>query len=165
MNHSRCGILIPFSKSVVMSKSAHLLLTTTFVSCCSVSITLHCASTIVYTFVVCYIINYTSVDSCSSCAIMFSSLVSFYIVYASIKWWFITSSSFDSSMHTGWIDVDLVLSFFLHTNIVYICTKTQPQIFQLHLCLELLSTQIVFSHYMLSILDIPKMMMNATTTL
>ncbi len=37
--------------------------------------------------------------------------------------------------------------------------------FQLYLCLELLSPQTVSSHYMPSLLHIPEMMMNVTTTL
>ncbi len=109
----RMWILIPFSKSVILSKIAHLFIITTFVSCYSISTTFCRASTIVYTYAACYTINCTSVDSCSSYATMFSSLASFCIVYASIKRCFATSSSFDSSMHTKSIDVALGLVYFL----------------------------------------------------
>jgi hypothetical protein len=50
---------------------------------------------------VCYIFNCTFVDRHSSCATMFSSLASFCIIYASTKYWSLTSSSSDSSVHTG----------------------------------------------------------------
>ncbi len=58
----------------------------------------------------------------------------------------------------------LVLSVLLHANVICFCAKIQLQMFQLYLCLELLFTQIVSSHYMPSLLHIPNMM-NATTTL
>ncbi len=92
---------MPFSKSVALSRNAHLLFTTTSASQCSISIALHYAYAIVYTFVACCIFNYTFVDSCSSFVVMISSLVSFCIVCASTKCCSSTSSSSKFSMHTG----------------------------------------------------------------
>ncbi len=53
----------------------------------------------------------------------------------------------------------------LHVNVVCFYTKTQLQMFQLYLCLELFYAQTVSFHYMPSLLHIPKMMMYATMTL
>ncbi len=101
MNHSRSRILIPFSRSVVLSKIVRFLFAITSTSHCSISITLHCASAILCTFVACCTFNYTFVDSCSSFTTTFSSLVSFCIICASTKCCSLASSSSDSSMHTN----------------------------------------------------------------
>jgi hypothetical protein len=114
MNCSRSRISILFSKSVVLSKIVRFLFTTTFVSCCSISITLHHASTIVCTFVACYTFNCTNVDSCSSFAIMFFSLVFSYIVYAFTKCYSSASSSFNFSMHIRSNDVAPLVCSFVH---------------------------------------------------
>jgi hypothetical protein len=66
-------------------------------------------------------------------------------------------------MQTGSIDV--ALGLVNSANVICFYTKTQLQMFQLHLFLELSFTQIVFSHYTPSLLHISKMMMNTTTTL
>jgi hypothetical protein len=65
-----------------------------------------------------------------------------------------------------WKSTDiLVLSTLLNTNVICFYAKTQLQMFQLYLCLELSSMQIVFSPYMSSLLHIPKMTMNVMVTL
>jgi hypothetical protein len=69
------------------------------------SIALHYAFINVYTSMVCYTFNYTFVDSCSSFATMFSSLASFYIVYASTKCYSSASFSSNFSTHIKSIDV------------------------------------------------------------
>ncbi len=161
MNHSGFGILIPFSRSVALSSIACLLLATTFDSCHSISITLHCAFAITCTFVSCCTSTCTFMDNCCSTATMFSSLASF---YTSTKCYSIASSSSDSSMNIESIDV-LVLSILLHTNVVCLCAKTQLHMFQLYLCLDLSSMQTIYFPYTPSLLHIPKMMMNAMATL
>jgi hypothetical protein len=113
MNCSEYRILIPFFTSVALSKIAHLLFTTTFTSHYSISIALHCASAIVYTYVACYTFNYIFVNNCSSWATTFSSLASFCIVYASIKWCSSSLSSSNSSMHIESIDVVSGFGYFL----------------------------------------------------
>jgi hypothetical protein len=105
MNCSWSRILIPFSRSVALSRIACPFFAIAFVSHYYISITFRCASAIIYTFVTCYTFNYTYVDSCSSFTKTFSSLASFYIVYASMKCCSSALSSFDPSMHTGSIDV------------------------------------------------------------
>jgi uncharacterized membrane protein required for colicin V production len=72
-----------------------------------------CASSIAYTFVACCTSTYTFVDNYSSIATTFSSLASFYTICASTKCYSIASSSFDSSMNTGFIDVVLGLVYSL----------------------------------------------------
>ncbi len=101
MNGLVSGILIPFSKIVALSRIARLLFTIASTSSCSISITICCASAIVCTSMVCYTFNCTSMDSCFSFAIMFSSFASFCTICASTKCCSSTSSSFSSSMHTG----------------------------------------------------------------
>ncbi len=134
------GILIPFSRSVALSKIAHLLFATTSTSCYSISINLHCVSALVYTSVVCCTFNCTSMNSCSSFGTTFSSLASFYTICVITKQCSSASSSSTSSMHIGSIDELLVLSALLHVNIVCFCAKNELQMFQLYLYLELLST-------------------------
>jgi hypothetical protein len=107
MNRLGSEILIPFSISVVLSRIVHLLFTIASTSCCCISIGLWCVFTIVCAFVVYCTFNYTSMDRCSSFTTMFSSLGSFYTIYASTKCYSSTSSSFDSSMHTRSINVAL----------------------------------------------------------
>jgi hypothetical protein len=107
MNRSRSRILIPFSKSVVLSRITHLLFAIASASCYSISIAFCCASTVVYTFVACCTFNCTFVDRCFSFATTFSSLASFYIVYASTKCSFVASFSFNSSMHIRSINATL----------------------------------------------------------
>jgi hypothetical protein len=105
VNCPRFGILIVFFRSVALSKITRLFFAIAFASCYSISITIHCASTIVYTFMAYCTFNYIFVDSCCSYATMLSSLASFYTMSASTKWCSLTLSSFDSSMHTKSIDV------------------------------------------------------------
>jgi hypothetical protein len=62
---------------VVLSKIAYPFITTNFDFCLSISIALHCASTIICTFVDCCTSTCTFVDSCSSTSTMFSSPMSF----------------------------------------------------------------------------------------
>ncbi len=90
MNQSRSRILIPFCRSVILSRIACLLFVTTFNSCLSISIAFHRTSTIVC----------TSVDCCISASTTFSSPTSICIIYASTKYYSIASSSSDSSMNT-----------------------------------------------------------------
>jgi len=66
MNCSRSRILIPFSKSVAMSRITHLLYVTTFDSHLLISIILRCDSTIAYTSNGYYTSTCTFVDSCTS---------------------------------------------------------------------------------------------------
>jgi hypothetical protein len=103
MNRSRFGILIPFSIIVTLSRIAHFLFTTP--SCYSISIALHCVSTIIYTFVACYTFNCIYVDSYFSFTTTFASLMSFCTICASTKCCSSASSSFDSSMHARSINV------------------------------------------------------------
>jgi hypothetical protein len=81
------------------------LLATTSASHYSISIALRCAFAIVYTYVVCYTFNCISMDSYSSFATMFSSLVSFCIISTSTNCYFSASSSSNSLMHTGFINL------------------------------------------------------------
>ncbi len=81
MNHSRFGILIPFSTSVTLFKITRLFFVTTSDPRLSISITLHCASTIGFTSVDCCTSTYTSMDSCTFASMMFSSPTSLCVVH------------------------------------------------------------------------------------
>jgi hypothetical protein len=96
-----------------LSKIARLLFITASTSHCSISITLRCASTIIYTSVACHTFNCSSVDNCSSFTTTFSSLASFCTVYASTKCCSSTSSSPNSSMHIKFTNVALHPVYFL----------------------------------------------------
>ncbi len=113
MKRSRFGILILLSRSVALFRIARLLFVIAFASHCSISISLRCAYAIVYTSVIFCTFNCTYVNNCSSYATTFSSLLSFCIICAPTKWCSLVSSSFDSSMDTGSIDVILGLVGFL----------------------------------------------------
>ncbi len=91
--------------------------------------------------------NCTFTNSYSPCATTLSSLASFYIVCASTKWWSSASSSFNSSIHTGSIDVVLGLVCFLACQRRLLMHKTQLQMLQLCLCLKLSFMQTISSHY------------------
>ncbi len=125
----------------------------------------HLSLSIAYTIVACYTTTCTSMDSCFSTSTTFSSLASFCIIYASTECYSTTSSSSDSSMNTESTNAVSSLVFLLHANVFCFYVKTQFQMFQLYLCLELFSAQIVSFHYMPSLLHILKMMMNAMVTL
>ncbi len=92
----------PFSTLLFLLKT---LLVTTSASHYSISIALRCASAIVCTSMACYTFNCTSMDSYSSFATTFSSLVSFCIISTSTKCYFLTLSSSNSLMHTGFINL------------------------------------------------------------
>jgi hypothetical protein len=100
MNRLRSRILIPFSKSVVLSKIVHLLFTIALVSHLSIYIALHCVSTIAYTSVVCYTSTYTFVDGYTYGSMVFSSPTSIYVIYVSTKCCSIAFPFFDSLMNT-----------------------------------------------------------------
>ncbi len=118
MNRSRFGILIPFSKSVILSNITNLFLATASNSHHSISIALCRASTITYTFVLCRTSICTFVDNCCFDAIMLSSLASFCTIYASIKCCSTTLSSFNSSMNTRSTNVTPSLVYFFTSFIV-----------------------------------------------
>ncbi len=105
MNRLRSRILIPFSINVVFSKITHLFFARTSDSRLSISITLWYASTISYTFMDCCNSTFTFVDSYSFASTTFPSPMSLYVVYASTNFCSTSSSSFDSSMNIGSIDV------------------------------------------------------------
>ncbi len=113
MNHLGSRILIPFFRSVALSRIMHLLFATTFASHCYISIALHCAFAIVCTSLACCIFNYTFMDRCSSFVTTFSSLASFCIVFSSTKCCSSTSFSFDSSIRTRSTNVTLGPVYFL----------------------------------------------------
>jgi hypothetical protein len=108
-----------------LSSIMRLLLSTTFDSCSSISITLCCTSTITCTFVSCCTSTCTSMDNCCFVAITFSSLASFYIIYASTKCCSTTSSFFDSSMNTGSTNVAPGhVCFFAHQHRLLMCKNS-----------------------------------------
>jgi hypothetical protein len=117
-----------------------LLFAITFTSCCSISITLHCVFTIVYTSMAWCTFNCTFVDNYSSFATMLSSLASFYIIYASTKCYSLALSSFDSSMHTKSVDValDHVCSFTCQCHLLLRKNSTLdvPVIYVLNYCVR-----------------------------
>ncbi len=123
MNRSRSRILLPFFRSVTMSRIMRLLFATTSTSHYSISIALCYAYAIIYTSVACYTFDYTSMDNYSSFATTFSSLASLCIVYASTKCYSSALSSSNSSMHTRSTNVALVLFALLHANIICLCTN------------------------------------------
>jgi hypothetical protein len=97
-NHISCSrfrMWIPLSKSVALSIIMHLLCTTTFDSCISISITPSYVS----------INACTSMDGCISTSMKFSSLLFVYVACASINCCFIVLSSFYSSINTRSTDV------------------------------------------------------------
>jgi hypothetical protein len=106
-------ILIPFFKSVILSRITHLLFAIISTSHYSISINFCCAFAIVYMFVVCCTITFIFVNNNYSCATMFSSFASLCTIYASTKWCSSISSSFDFSMHIKSIDVAFVLVYSL----------------------------------------------------
>jgi hypothetical protein len=144
MNHSRFGILIPFSRSVVLSKIVRFLFAIASASHCSISITLHCASAILCTFVACCTFNYTFVDSYSSFTTTFFSLVSFCIIYASTKCCSLASSSSGFSMH---INVALgPVCFLACQRCLFLCKNSTIDvliIFVLNYCLRKLYIHII----------------------
>ncbi len=85
MKRSRSRILIPFSKSVIVSRIMHLLFAIAFDSRLLISIALHYVFAIAQTFVDYYTSTYIFVDGCTSTLMTFSSLASFCIFYASTK--------------------------------------------------------------------------------
>ncbi len=123
MNCSGFGILIPFSKSVVLSKIVHLFIATDSNSWFSISIALHCVSAIICTFVDRCTSTCTSMDSCSYISTMLSSPVSFYIVYASTNCYSKTSSSSNSSMNTESTDAALGPICFLAHQCLFLLRK------------------------------------------
>jgi hypothetical protein len=148
-----------------LSRIACLFFATTSTSHCSISISLHCASAIIYTFVACYTFNCTSMNNFFSCATTLSSLASICIIYTSTKWYSSASSFFDSSMHTGSIDVVLGPICSLTCQHCLLLRKNST-VNVLVVSMSWISfMQTVSSHYTPSLLHIPKMMMNATTTL
>ncbi len=125
MRRSRYGILIPFSKGVNMFRIACLLFIITSNSRLLLSIALHCVSTITCTSVDYCTSTYTSMDGCISASTMFSSPVSFNVVYAFTKCYSTTSSSFNSSMNTKSIDVTPgLICFFAHQCRPLLCKKS-----------------------------------------
>jgi hypothetical protein len=113
MNHSGFGILIPFSISVSLSRIVCLLFTIVFYSRLLISIALHCASTIAYTFVDYYTSTCIFVNTCYSTLVTFSSLASICAICASTKQCSIASSSRNSSMYTKSTDVIPSIFYFL----------------------------------------------------
>jgi len=95
MNCLGSRILIPFSRSVALSKITPLFFAITSASGLSISITLCFVFVTTYTSVVCCIV----VDNYYSTSIIFSSLASFYDVYVFTKCYSIASLSSDSSMN------------------------------------------------------------------
>jgi uncharacterized membrane protein len=163
MNHSKCGILVPFSKSVALSNIVHLLIATTFDFHCSIA--LCCASTITCTFVSCYTSTCTFVDNYCSATITFSFRASFYIVYASTNCCSTTSSFSNSSMNIGSTNVTLgPICFFAHQHRLLMC-KNSTIVVLMYLCFKLSSAQIVSSPYTPSLLHISKMTMNVAAIL
>ncbi len=74
-------ILIPSSKSVVMSMIPHILFTTTSNSCLLISIAFCCAFAIANTSMDYYISTCTYVDSCIFASVTFSSPTFFCTIY------------------------------------------------------------------------------------
>jgi hypothetical protein len=129
MNHSRSKILVPFSISVALSKIAHLLFATAFDSHLLISIALHCAFAITCTFVDYCTSTCTFIDSCTSTSMTFSSFVSFYVVCSYTKCCSIASSSFDSSMNIGSIDVILGhVCFLTHQLLLLLCKNSTTNV-------------------------------------
>jgi hypothetical protein len=96
-----------------LSKIGRLLFTIASNSRLSISITLCCASTI----------TCTSMDCCTSTSTTFSSPTSVYPVYASTKLYSTTSSSSNSSMNIGSIDVALGPIYFLARQLLLLMRK------------------------------------------
>ncbi len=95
----KVGILIPFSISVILSKTTHLLFVMAFDSCLSIS--LHCVSTIVCTFMDCCTTTCTSMDGYTFTSMMLSSSTFVYTIYASTKCYSISLFSSNSWMNIG----------------------------------------------------------------
>ncbi len=114
MNYSRSRMQIPLSRNVALSMMARFLFATTFNSCISISLAFSCAS----------INAYISMDACTFIVIIFSSLASIFILYASTNFYSRTLSSSNYSMNIGSINVTpgLIYAFacqcflFLHKN-------------------------------------------------
>ncbi len=105
MNQSRFGILIPFSRSVILSRIICIFFAITSNSSFSISIALHCASTI--RLHLCGLL-YFHLHLCGWLYFRFNNILlstSVCVVYASTKCYSTTSSSFDFSMNIGSINV------------------------------------------------------------
>ncbi len=113
INCSRSRILIPFSRSVVVSMIARLLFATTSDSHLSIFIGLCCPFAITYTSMDYYTATYTFVDGCIFAPTMFSSLTSVCAIYASTKCYSTTLSSSNFSMNIGSTNVIPSLVYFL----------------------------------------------------
>jgi len=118
MNRSRFEILIPFSRSVALSKILHFLFITTSDSYFSISIALCCAFAITYTSMVYY----------TSTSTTFSSPTSFCTTCVSTKCCSTTLSSSDFSMNIGSTNVALGLVCYLAHQLFLLCKNSTTNV-------------------------------------
>jgi hypothetical protein len=95
-----------------------------------------------------YISTYTFIDGYTSASTMFSSHVSFYIIYASTKCCSTTSSSYDSSMNTWSIDVTPCLICFLaHQCLLLLRKNSIPNVPDVSISWIIIYANCIFSLY------------------
>jgi hypothetical protein len=148
MNRPRFGILIPFSKSVILSRITYFLFTTTSNSCLSISIALCRAFAIACTSVVWYTSTYTFLDGCTSASTTFFPPMSFYVVYASTKCYSIASFSSNSSMNTKSTNVVHGPVYFLARQLIIRLHKNSTtNVLVLYILWIILCANCIFSLY------------------
>ncbi len=148
MNHSRSGIFIPFSSSVIQSSIVCFLLITISDFCHSISIALCCASNVTCTFVSCYTSTCTFVDNCCFTATTFSSPTSFCTIYTSTKCCSTTLSSFDSSMNVGTTNVaPSLVYFFTCQHCLLLCKNSTIDVSIISMSWIIICANYIFSLY------------------
>ncbi len=147
MNWLGSGILIPFFRSVALSRIVHLFFAIAPASCLSISIALCCPFAIACAFVDYCIATYTFVDGYTSTPTIFSSLTSVYVIYASTKSCSTTLSSSNSTMNIVSINVALGPIYYFTCQLFLLLRKNSTacfnSIYNMNYCLHKLHLFIV----------------------
>jgi len=148
MNISGSRVLIPFSRSVAMSRITRRFFVTIFDSRLLISIAFCCVFAIAYTFVDYYTSTRTFVNSCYSTLISLFSPVSFCAICASTKCCSTTLSSSDSSMYTKSIDVihGPIYSLACHY-LLFLCKNSITNVLVVFISWIIICTNFIFSLY------------------
>jgi hypothetical protein len=146
---------IPFSWNLALSIMVRPFFVVTFNSCILISMAFSCASINAYIFV----------DGCTSIMIMFSSLASIFIVYASTNCYSIALSSSNYSMNIGSINVALGLVYTFACQCFLLLHKNSTTNVFVWFMSWIIVCEIVSFHCMFFLLHILRIMKNATVTL
>jgi hypothetical protein len=131
-----------------LSKTASLLFVTTSNSHLLIFIAFRCVFAITYTSVDYYASTCTSMDSCTSVSMTFSSLVSFCAINVSTKCYSTSLSSFDYSINTESIDVALSLVYSLaHQCLLLLHKNSTTNVLVVSISWIIICTNYIFSLY------------------